>query len=111
MEINNRILRLREDIRRTEGRIRELDGHLKALRLKEKQMVDEEIIRQVRGMGGKGADVLEILARAQELIRQGQDVQNPAGPPQVTVKQEKAAEHGTKPLETKLEEREDKDYE
>ena len=60
--MDKRIEKVREDIRRTEAKRRELDEYLKTLQMKERQLCDEEIIRTMRSMAGKG-DVLEVFNR------------------------------------------------
>ena len=52
---------MREDIRLTEKKIRELNEYLKTLKLKEKQLCDDEILKTMRQMAGKGGDVMDIL--------------------------------------------------
>ena len=59
--MNPRIERVREDIRRTEGKIKELDEYLKSLRIREKQLCDEELIKVMRSMAGKDGDVIALL--------------------------------------------------
>ena len=59
--MNPRIERVREDIRRTEGKIKELDEDLKSLRIREKQLCDEELIKVMRSMAGKDGDVIALL--------------------------------------------------
>ena len=59
--MNPKIERVREDIKRTEKKIRELDEYLKSLRIREKQLCDDELIKVMRGMAGKDGDVIAIL--------------------------------------------------
>lgn len=59
--MNKRIEKVREDIRLTEKKIRELNEYLKTLKLKEKQLCDDEILKTMRQMAGKGGDVMDIL--------------------------------------------------
>ena len=61
--MNSKIQKVREDIRRAEAKQREITEYLKTLRLKEKQLCDDEIIKAMRQMAGKGGDVMEILAK------------------------------------------------
>lgn len=60
--MDKRIERIRDEIRRTEAKKREVEEYLKTLRMKERQLCDEEILKTMRGMAGKG-DVLEVLKR------------------------------------------------
>lgn len=62
----NKIERVREDIRKTKDRIRELEEYLKTLQMKERQLCDEEVARAMREMAGKNGDVLETLRRMQQ---------------------------------------------
>ena len=59
--MNPKIERVREDIKRTEKKIRELDEYLKSLRIREKQLCDDELIKVMRGMAGKDGDVIALL--------------------------------------------------
>lgn len=64
---NKKIERVREDIRKTENKIREMEEYLKTLRLQEKQLEDEEIIKQIRSLNGKNGDVLDVLRMVQNM--------------------------------------------
>ena len=64
--MNKRIEKVREDIRLTENRIREMNEYLKTLKQKEKRLCDDEILKTMRQMAGKGGDVMEILKQLQE---------------------------------------------
>ena len=63
--LNRKIEKVREDIKKTEARIRELQEYLKTLQIQERQLCDEEIAKAVREMAGKG-DVLETLKKIQQ---------------------------------------------
>lgn len=63
--MNKKIEKVREDIRKTKARIRELEEYLKTLQMQERQLCDEEITKAIRGMAGKG-DVMETLRRLQQ---------------------------------------------
>ena len=64
--MNKKIERVRENIRKTQKNIRELEENLKTLRLTEKQLEDEEIIRQIRAMNTDHGDVLDVLYRIRD---------------------------------------------
>lgn len=59
--MNPKIEKVRDDIKRTEAKIRELDEYLKTLRIREKQLCDEELIKVMRSMAGRDGDVIAIL--------------------------------------------------
>lgn len=63
--MNKRIVKVREDIRLTEKKIREMNEYLKTLKAKEKQLCDDEILKTMREMAGKGGDVMELLKQLQ----------------------------------------------
>ena len=63
--MNKKIERVREEIRKTEKKYREIEEYLKTLRLQEKQLEDEEIIKQIRSMNKKDGDVLDVLRKVQ----------------------------------------------
>lgn len=63
--MNKKIEKVREDIRKTQARIREQEEYLKTLQMQERQLCDEEITKAIRGMAGKG-DVMEMLRRLQQ---------------------------------------------
>ena len=65
--MNKKLDKVRENIRKTEKQMRELDEYLKTLRLQEQQLEDEEIIKQIRGMNSKDGDVMDVLRRMQNL--------------------------------------------
>ena len=65
--MNKKIERVRENIRKTEKNIRELEEYLKTLRLQEKMLEDEEIVRQIRAMNKNHGDVLNILHRIRDM--------------------------------------------
>ena len=58
--MDKRIEKIRDDIRRAEAKKREADEYLKTLKMRERQLCDEEILKTVRFMAGKG-DVLDTL--------------------------------------------------
>ena len=64
--MNKKIKRVRENIRKAEKNINELEEYLKTLRLQEKLLEDEEIVRQIRSMNSKNGDVLDVLYRINE---------------------------------------------
>lgn len=59
--MNPKIEKVREDMRKTENRLRELDEYLKSLRIREKQLCDEELVKVMRNMAGKDGDVMLLL--------------------------------------------------
>lgn len=63
--MNKRIVKVREDIRLTEKKICEMNEYLKTLKAKEKQLCDDEILKTMREMAGKGGDVMELLRQLQ----------------------------------------------
>ena len=63
--MNRKIEKVREDIKKTQARIRELEEYLKTLQMQEHQLCDEEIAKTIRDMAGKG-DVMETLRRLQQ---------------------------------------------
>ncbi|MCD8122494.1 MAG: DUF4315 family protein [Lachnospiraceae bacterium] len=65
--MNKKIDKVREEIRKTEKKIRELEEYLKTQKDKERQLVDEEIVSQIRSMQEKGGDVLEVLRMVQDM--------------------------------------------
>lgn len=58
--MDSRIEKVRDDIRKAEARRREVDEYIKTLKMRERQLCDEEILKTVRSMAGKG-DVLDTL--------------------------------------------------
>lgn len=64
--MNKKIVKVREDIKKTQARIRELEEYLKTLQELERQLCDEEIAKTIREMAGKG-DVMETLRRITEV--------------------------------------------
>ena len=64
--MNKKIMKVREDIRIAEARLREDEEYLKTLRAKQRQLEDDEIIAQIRKMQGKG-DIMETLRKVQEM--------------------------------------------
>lgn len=64
--MNKKIVKVREDIKKTQARIRELEEYLKTLQELERQLCDEEIAKTIREMAGKG-DVMEMLRRITEV--------------------------------------------
>ena len=67
--MDKRIEKVREDIRRAEARKREAEEYLKTLKMRERQLCDEEILKTMRALAGKG-DVLETL---QELTKKNNE--------------------------------------
>lgn len=63
--MNKKIEKVREDIRKTKARIRDLEEYLKTLQMQERQLCDEELAKTIRAMAGK-SDVLETLRRIEE---------------------------------------------
>ena len=61
--MNKRIEKVREDIRLAEKKLAEMNEYLKTLRIKEKRLCDEEILKTMRSMAGKGGDVMELLSK------------------------------------------------
>ncbi len=64
--MNPKIEKVRDDIRKAEARQREITEYLKTLRIREKQLCDEELIKVMRGMAGKNGDVMELLDKLQD---------------------------------------------
>ena len=64
--MSKKIVKVREDIKKTQARIRELEEYLKTLQELERQLCDEEIAKTIREMAGKG-DVMEMLRRITEV--------------------------------------------
>ncbi len=83
--MNPKIERVREDIKKTEGKIKELDEYLKSLRIREKQLCDEELIKVMRNMAGKDGDVIALLDSFQ---KNHQDTDIVPGEKKVTEKKE-----------------------
>lgn len=67
--MNKKIVKVREDIKKTRARIRELEEYLKTLLELERQLCDEEIARVIREMAGKG-DVMETLRKITEVQKE-----------------------------------------
>ncbi len=65
--MNKKIEKVREEIRKTESKIRELEEYLKTQKDKERQLVDEEIVSQIRAMQEKNGDVLDVLRMVQDM--------------------------------------------
>ena len=59
--MNQRVEKVREDIRRTKNKIAELQQYLKTLEIRETQISNEELIKVMRATAGKSGDVMEIL--------------------------------------------------
>lgn len=78
--MNKKIVKVREDIRKAEERLREDEETLKALREKQRQLENDEIIAQIRSMQEKGGDIMETL----RMVRQMQG----ASTPMITKKEE-----------------------
>lgn len=72
--MNKRIEKVREDIRLTEDKIREMNEYLKTLKAKEKRLCDDEILKTMRDMAGKGGDVMELLSRIQGTKKTESDI-------------------------------------
>ena len=66
--MNKKIDKVREDIRKAEAKIREMEEYLKTLRASLRQLEDEEIVKQIRGLKAKDNDILETLRMAQEML-------------------------------------------
>ena len=65
--MNKKLTKVREDIRKAEARLREDEEYLKTLRIKQRQIEDEEIVAQIRAMQEKGSDVLDVLRTVQDM--------------------------------------------
>ena len=65
--MKDRISTVREKIRKSEARLREEEEYLKALRARQRQLEDEEIISTIRGMMEKGRDVRDVLSYVQSV--------------------------------------------
>lgn len=65
--MNKKIVKVREDIRKAEDRLREDEETLKALREKQRQLENEEIIAQIRSMQEKGGDIMETLRMVRQM--------------------------------------------
>ena len=59
--MNPKIEKVRDEIRRTEAKVREAEEYLKTLRIREKQLCDEELIKVMRSMAGRDGDVIAML--------------------------------------------------
>ena len=59
--MNPKIEKVRDEIRRTEAKVREAEEYLKALRIRERQLCDEELIKVMRSMAGRDGDVIAML--------------------------------------------------
>ena len=64
--MNPKIEKVRDDIRKAEAKQREITEYLKTLRIREKQLCDEELIKVMRSMSGKNGDVMELLDKFQD---------------------------------------------
>lgn len=53
-------------MRRTENKIKELQQYLKTLRMKEKQLCDEEILKAIREIAGKEGDPMKLIEKLRE---------------------------------------------
>ena len=65
--MNKKLTKVREDIRKAEARLREDEEYLKTLRIKQRQIEDDEIVAQIRTMQEKGSDVLDVLRTVQDM--------------------------------------------
>ena len=65
--MNKKIEKTRQEIRRTEARLREYQEYLKTMQQKLRQQEDEEIIAQVRQMAEEGQDVINVLDTVRQL--------------------------------------------
>ena len=65
--MNKKIVKVREDIRKAEDRLREDEETLKALREKQRQLENDEIIAQIRSMQEKGGDIMETLRMVRQM--------------------------------------------
>ena len=63
--MDKRIEKIRDDIRKAEARKREADEYLKTLKMRERQLCDEQILKTMHSLAGKG-DVLETLQELTE---------------------------------------------
>ena len=77
--MNPKIEKVRDDIRKAEARQREVTEYLKTLRIREKQLCDEELIKVMRSMAGKNGDVMELLDKFQDRQEEQENVAD-AGP-------------------------------
>ncbi len=59
--MNRKLVKVREDIRKAEARLKEAQEYLKTLRARERQLEDAEIIARIRGMQTKGDDIMDVL--------------------------------------------------
>lgn len=71
--MNRKITKVREDIRKAEAKAREAEEYVKTLRAKERQLEDEEIVAQIRGMQEKGADIMDVLQEVQRRKENGEE--------------------------------------
>ena len=81
--MNPKIEKVRDDIRKAEARQREITEYLKTLRIREKQLCDEELIKVMRSMAGKNGDVMELLDKFQDR-KEEQEIAADAGPASFT---------------------------
>ena len=65
--MNKKIVKVRENIRKAEDRLREDEKTLKALREKQRQLENDEIIAQIRSMQEKGGDIMETLRMVRQM--------------------------------------------
>jgi len=75
--MSKKIEKIREEIRKEEARIRDMTEHLKTLRMQEKRLEDEEIVRQIRELGGRNTDILDTLRKIQDQKSQNKDHMDP----------------------------------
>lgn len=75
--MSKKIEKIREEIRKEEARIRDMTEHLKTLRMQEKRLEDEEIVRQIRELGGRNTDILDTLRKIQDQKSKNEDHMNP----------------------------------
>ena len=59
--MNKKLEKVREDIKKTKARLRELQAHYKELLMIQQRLENEEIVAEIRGRTEKGGDVLETL--------------------------------------------------
>ena len=59
--MNKKLEKVREDIKKTKAKIRELEAHYKELLLIQQRLENEEIVAAIRARTDKGGDVLDTL--------------------------------------------------
>ena len=72
-ERNKRLVRVKEDIKKTKKKINEAQEHLKVLLALQRQIENDEIIAVLRAETEKGGDVIETLRKLEAMKRMQED--------------------------------------